>query len=220
MGRNLKIRGILNWFSRDYIYRRAAPQRSIERILDEWISNINPNQRGISKIEYHYLSNGKLKVIISGINTCIKNLKNFQDYFFYISERRGVNEPSIEFILQELPYNYLSPILLAKSIAGRLQFTPGLNEINYWLENEMKRIQESRKKNIGINGIRIEIKGITGKMTMSKKIIKTYGTLKFNSSDSIIDVGYARNLNIRGILGVKIWISYSEYKCLTTTMKM
>jgi hypothetical protein len=179
MGRNIKIKGILNWKSRIYINRREELKvnKSKEKRLKELINYINPLLWGISKIEYHYIY-GKLKMIISG--SYLNRIKNLMKI-----------EP-VEIILQELQYNYLDPTILARTIAGNKK---SRGEIIGEIKGEIK-------------GIRIEIKGITGKMTMSKKIIKNYGNLKFNSSGSIIDVGEARNYNKKGIISVKVWIAY------------
>nr|YP_002274330.1 ribosomal protein [Blastocladiella emersonii]ABB78023.1 ribosomal protein [Blastocladiella emersonii] len=223
MGRHIKRTRSVNWVSRNYINRRTEDRRStsIEKTLRKLISYINPLLWGISKIEYHSLPSGNLKVIITGVNT--KKFLQIRDIIqnFTINPGKSLHQdldgslPQVEFVLQELPYNYLDPSILAKSIAGKKNHREILfGDINFWSEDgvgknapmfQLTRSGDSNAVHV-INGIRIEIKGITGKMTMSKKVIKTFGTLRFNSSDSVIDFGEARNFNKKGIIGVKVWI--------------
>jgi ribosomal protein S3 len=46
-------------------------------------------------------------------------------------------------------------------------------------------------------------------MAMSKKLIKSIGSHQFNSSNSIIEYGFAKSFNKKGITGIKVWISFS-----------
>nr|QRH18110.1 ribosomal protein S3 [Blastocladiella sp.] len=218
MGRHIKrSHRVHNTQALYFTSRRIAIKMamSTERKIRKLIEYTTPLNWGIGTIEYHSGPNGILRVII----TSTKMGGNFLGTYVANSIRRATLNgiiPKVEFQLRELPYNYLDPSLLAKTIAGNKGRT-GEN-----LLGDMKKIEDHILKNYKnvpfegekastsklINGIRIEIKGITGKMTMSKKTIKNFGTLKFNSDHSIIDFGEARNFNTRGILGVKVWISY------------
>lgn len=229
---------VLNWKSRIYINRRVELKnlKVVKNRLKELITKyINPLLWGISKIEYHKTKQS-LIVIIIGSNKALNRIKQIltlvrsnrgegakiegkdsenkvrkegesllTKFINYTPKGlRSCDENNFEIILQELPYYFVDPILLARTIAGKR------NNGGYENNFEKELITLVSERSLNVNGIRIEIKGITGKMTMSKKIIKTFGTLKFNSSDSIIDIGEARNFNKKGIIGVKVWISYNQ----------
>jgi hypothetical protein len=70
-------------------------------------------------------------------------------------------------------------------------------------------LTERKIEKPSIQGIRILINGINGKMTECNHIILNYGTLQFNNTNSIIYYGQSRNNNNKGIISVKVWISYS-----------
>lgn len=218
------------------------PAAVLTRSAGDKIRNINEQTEGNKKINAFISKETNINSSffpLRGLEEGNKSNPPFESLFPPLGglvEGRG---NIIELIFQEVFYNYLDPYILAKSIAeiknkkGLTNFPRrGLGEgnFNFWSEfgnknNYLQSLGEKFERNETtpfentqssvsqcINGIRIEIKGITGKMTMSKKIIKTFGTLKFNSSDSIIDFGEAKNFNKKGIIGVKVWISYKEVK--------
>nr|NP_043749.1 ribosomal protein S3 [Allomyces macrogynus]AAC49250.1 ribosomal protein S3 [Allomyces macrogynus] len=229
MSRHLKRAQSAHWKSRNYISRRTEWKVSMSQchFIYKLISSVNPLLWGISKIEYHSLSNGKLKVIVTGMKifdgTLLRSLFNMRQQHLGNSLNPflslfNTHWTQIELLRQSLPYNYLDPELLARSIAGRKVSKGVFGDIPFWspdggniknatMFGPMKNPEILDSRHV-ITGIRIEIKGITGKMTMSKKVIKTFGTLRFNSSDSIIDFGEASSMTARGIIGVKVWIAY------------
>ena len=208
MGRYIKRTKIVNWKNNNYINRRAEYliKMSKKQTLRTIISYINPLLWGISKIEYHSYNNNNLIIITGTKSSELNHIKNIIQSIpnYYIPK----------LILQELPYNYLDPLILAKSIAGKKNKEILRGDINFNSENSMINAPIFQLTSIDnhssqvINGIRIEIKGITGKMTMSKKIIKTFGTLKLSCHNSIIDFGIAKKKGI----GVKVWISSNNNK--------
>lgn len=211
MGRHIKNTQILNWMtSRVSVLRRTETlnRAAIMKTITKIISFITPLQLAMTNVEFHSGPNQVLKIIISGTKSSELNeiKKVLETILASISFGFA---PKCEILIQEISSDSLKfdPIILAKAIASDRNHRKILGS-HIWSHfvGASSSLTQSN-----ITGIRIEIKGIAGKMTMSKKIIKTFGTLKFNSSSSIINFGEARSIgNQRGIIGVKVWIAYNQ----------
>lgn len=233
MGRHIKNSKILNWMTtripNGNLRRTEALNRTaIIKTISKIISYITPLQLAMTNLEFHSGPNQELKIIISGtksqneiikkasnltsasvLNIILRNRNTFSNFAStYKISVQEISEDSLKF----------DPIILAKAIASDRNHRKLLGS-HIWTQNFSGLLTDKATEgNIASNdcigglgsitGIRIEIKGIAGKMTMSKKIIKTFGTLKFNSSSSIINFGEARSINNqRGLIGVKVWIA-------------
>lgn len=226
MGRkNLQIKSLFNWKSREFLTKKNNKIiRNKEELVKNLLNNLGPLL--ISKIEYHHISNLNLKIIVYGTKKSIdlisnKNLSSYSTSSSIIIKEylEKLFNKKVELVFITVPYSYLYADILAQyiSIILKNSSTQRMNLITYIFDKIKKVIINNKKDNIlhsykdlnNICGIRIEIKGISGKMAMSKKLIRSIGTHQFNSHNSIIEYGFTKLLNKKGIIGIKVWISYS-----------
>lgn len=118
----------------------------------------------------------------------------------------------VNLLFINLSYPYLDAQILAQYILEKTSAQGGITGIVSLLRILLKEDILSLSK--FISGIRVEIKGLSGKMLMSKKIIKSVGKGGFNSSNSIREYGFVKSLNKKGIIGIKVWINYTGVKGL------
>jgi ribosomal protein S3 len=192
---NMILKGY--WRSRKYISENLLREK--EKIVS-WILkglNIYP----ISKIEYHYIALNKLNIIIY-YSGGIKRKLEGEELLLVNGLLEKLFNKKINLLFINLSYPYLDAQILAQYILYKYSIRAGLSGHSIHSIINLIRTNE-------IKGIRVEIKGLSGKMAMSKKLIKSVGINQHNSSNSIIDYGFAKLLNKKGIIGIKVWINYS-----------
>jgi len=207
-----------HWRSRKFISRSNPNQikriEKKEKIVKKLISFLEKDSILISKLEYHHLSSSII-FIIYGIKKSIKSSISINLIPIITHYLEKLFNKKIELYFINLSYPYLDPQILSQYILMKLNRSQRISSITKILNPLQKLVlKNSRKENNinKINGIRVEIKGLSGKMAMSKKLIKSIGSHQFNSSNSIIEYGFAKSLNKKGITGIKVWISYSPIK--------
>jgi len=205
-----------HWKSRKFISRSNPNQRKRiekkEKIVKKLISFLEKDSILISKLEYHHLSSSII-FIIYGIKKSIKSSISINLIPIITHYLEKLFNKRIELYFINLSHPYLDPQILSQYILMKLNRSQRISSITKILNPLQKLVLKSSSKNINkINGIRVEIKGLSGKMAMSKKLIKSIGSHQFNSSNSIIEYGFAKSLNKKGITGIKVWISYSPIK--------
>jgi hypothetical protein len=116
-----------------------------------------------------------------------------------------------EILIQESPSASLKfdPIIVARTLvnSGVIQNSHSPQSIAQILRSFSQAL--SGLNDLGILGIRIEIKGLVGKMTMrNNKVVQSYGSLKLQSSSSVIHFGQAKSIEDAGGVFCKVWIAY------------